>query len=52
MKWQTDKQDKTPEDEQSEVEIKMLKELERKLDEQSKKLEVLNKQFKNVNKNH
>ena len=50
MKWQrytqTDKQDKIPEDERSEVEIKMLKELERKLDEQSKKLEVLKNSLK------
>ena len=35
----------------NEVEIKMFKDLERKLDEQSKKLDVLNKQFENVNKN-
>ena len=59
-------QDKIPEEELNEVEIssllipdrefkvmiiKMFKELRRRLDEQSEKLEVFNKEFKNIKKN-
>ena len=56
-------QDKNPEENLSEVEIanllkkefkvmtvKMIKELRRKMDEQSRKLEVLNKELENIKK--
>ena len=58
------KKDKTPEEELSEVEIsnlpnkefnimiiKMLKELRRRMDEQSEKIEVFNKVLENIKKN-
>ena len=62
--FQTKEQDKTPEDELSEAEInnlpdkkfwvmiiKMVKELERRLDAQSEPLEVFNKEKENIKKN-
>ena len=62
--FQTKEQDKTQEEELSEVEtgylpekefrvmiVKMMKVLERKMDAQSEKLEVFNKEFKNIKNN-
>ena len=62
--FQTKEQDKTPEKELSEMEIsnlynkdfkvmiiKMFKELWRRLDEHSEKLEVFNKELKNIKRN-
>ena len=59
-----DEQDKTPEEELSEVEmgslpekefrvviVKMTKELGRRMDTQSQKLDVLNKELENIKKN-
>lgn len=63
-KFQMKEQDKTPEEEQNEVKIgnlpkkefrkmiiKMIKELWRGMDEQSKKLEVFNKKLENIKNN-
>ena len=62
--FQTKEQDKTPEEELSDVEIgsrpqkefrvviiKMIKELGKRMDAQSKKLEVFNKELKNIKNN-
>ena len=62
--FQTKEQDKTPEEELSKVEIgnlpkkefrvvivKMIKELGRRMDAQSKKLEVFNKELENIKNN-
>ena len=62
--FQMKEQDKTPEDELSEVEtgnlsekefrvilIKMIKELKKKMDAQSEKLEIFNKELENIKNN-